>query len=106
MAVISNKVSTPADIPPITYGIWIRDTGWLRDHSGRTFADPRYAYAKEALRLWRTAYYAEAQIRLIDESMIGLQEVFLEHQRFVYNSRPKKFSLKYLLRRLTHGILG
>jgi hypothetical protein len=70
-----------ADIPPLTYGVWIPAYGWLRDANGRVFADPRREYAATALRMWKIGDKTPARVELIDESMIGLQSIFIERER-------------------------
>jgi len=100
------------DIPPLTYGIWIQQYGWLRDSNGRSFADPRPEYAKAALRMWSVGSDAPAKIELIDESMIGLQSIFLAREsEFLEKQRNKNAirnerSKNSILWRVWYGILG
>lgn len=85
---------------PITYGVWIDGIGWLRDNNGRIFADPRIKYARSALKMWNIGGEPKGTIKLIDESMIGLQQIFLDRA----SRKPPSFTSK--LRRLIYGVLG
>ena len=92
---------------PITYGIWINKIGWLRDYNNRVFADTRLEYAQAALRMWKVPT-ANARIELIDESMIGLQAVFLDRERereLIALGKPRK-SVANWIRSILNGILG
>ena len=62
---------------PLVYGVWIVGDGWMRDSHGRIFSDMRREYADDALRMYR----GNAQIVLIDDSMIELEPLFLERER-------------------------
>lgn len=100
--------ATTGQIPPLTYGVWIEGRGWLRDDLGRHFADPRLQYAKAALRMWTLGGDTVARIELIDESMIGLQSVFIERER-LRDARKElnvTLSFKTRLRRWINGLLG
>jgi hypothetical protein len=90
---------------PITYGIWIIGQGWLRDTNGRYFADPRLDYAKTALKMW-VVNKNTARIELIDDSMIGLQSLFIERERYKIEQRASNKSLLSRLRRYLYGLLG
>lgn len=61
---------------PTTYGVWIAGWGWLRGGDSKTFASLDRAVAESAAALWGTG----AQVHPIDDSLIDLQDVFLEQQ--------------------------
>ncbi len=86
---VMKKPDNESSMEPLTYGVWIEGTGWLRDPNGRYFADPRPEYAKAALRMWNVEGTPRARIELIDESMVGLQSTFLvrEKERWLRISR-------------------
>jgi hypothetical protein len=110
MAVNETIKRKPSEIPPLTYGIWITGSGWLRSTSGdHYFADPRIEYAKTALRMWKIGDNTPARIELIDESMIGLRDMFLERERqheITIELNQKRLSFRERLRRWINGILG
>ena len=108
MSVKDSATMVGMPIPPLTYGVWITGVGWLRDQNGRHFADPRKAYAQTALRMWIIGGSGPARIELIDDSMIGLQSVFIEQER-LHIARKEllaKRSLKERLRRFLNDLLG
>jgi hypothetical protein len=108
MAIEPKKIKLPPDIPPLTYGVWINGTGWLRSNDGHYFADPRMEYAKAALRMWKIGDNTPARIELIDESMIGLRDIFIERERMhdVNKELNRKMSFKKHLRRWLNVLLG
>jgi hypothetical protein len=67
-----------AETSPLVYGVWIEGQGWLKDHSGRHFADMRREYAEEVLRF---IIGTPAHVALIDDSMIALEQLFLEKEQ-------------------------
>jgi len=111
MAVKVADKQLPKDIPPITYGVWIKNIGWLKDANGRFFADPRIEYARAALRMWSIGDDTPCRIDLIDESMIGLQSIFLGREEKFYTGRQlksetKRYSFnKSFIGRIVNGIL-
>ena len=96
------------ELPPLTYGVWIAGSGWLRSSDGRYFADPRIEYAQTALRMWVIGDKTPARIELIDESMIGLRDIFLERERLhdANLELNRKLTFKERLRRWINGLLG
>ena len=66
------------DQTKLAYGVWIEGQGWLKDRSGRHFADLRHEYAEEVLRF---IIGTPAHIALIDDSMIALEQLFLEKEQ-------------------------
>jgi hypothetical protein len=105
---MDKKPAMTGNIPPLTYGVWIEGRGWLRDDNGHYFADPRIPYAKTALRMWMFGNDGKARIELIDDSMIGLQNIFIERERLheAHNELSAKMSFRQRLRRWINGLLG
>jgi hypothetical protein len=59
---------------PLVYGVWIDGKGWLRGRDQRVWSDMRREYAEEALRM----VSGRARVAFIDESMIDLEQFFLD----------------------------
>lgn len=94
---------------PNAYGVWIQGIGWLRDKNNRIFADQRIDYAKAVLRMWEVENNLLAKVELIDESMIGLQDIFLEREtlRLLTEKQRKHDKLFFVVvRRWLNGLLG
>lgn len=102
-----NATMDSVPVPPLTYGIWIVGAGWLRDQNGRFFADPRMQYAKTALRMWVIGGTGPARIELIDDSMTGLQTIFIERERLHIARKELLNGLPFRerLRRFINGLL-
>lgn len=101
------KPDNESSIEPLTYGVWIEGAGWLRDQNGRYFADPRIAYAKAALRMYQIKGTPQARIELIDDSMVGLQSMFMarEKERWLQRQRPNWLrSFFNKIRKLFNGL--
>lgn len=79
---------------PITYGVWIKGIGWLKDNNSRYFADPRIEYAQAALRMWQIGDDTPCRIDLIDSSMVGLQNIFLAREEMYYTRKRLKKELR------------
>lgn len=111
MAVTSKDKPLPKDIPPVTYGVWIKGVGWLKDTNSNFFADPRVEYAQAALRMWAIGDDTPCRIELIDESMIGLQPIFLGREEKHFTGIQLKREMrrymfnKSFIGRIVNGIL-
>lgn len=88
-------VDEPAPLPPLVYGVWLPGQGWLRDRNKREFADLHIEYAEQAARL------VSGKVRLIDDSMIALEALFLEQEALKHERR-----IWIRIRRWVHGLLG
>ena len=82
-------------LPPLVYGVWLPGQGWLRDRNKREFADLHTEYAEQAARL------VGGKVRLIDDSMIALEPLFLEIEAL--RNEPRIFNR---IRRWLNGLLG
>jgi hypothetical protein len=82
---------------PLFYGVWISGKGWLKDRSGRAFADTKKEMAEAALRMYLGERFGKipqiAYVEFIDDAMIGLETVFLENE-ILAKSLHKKWSVK------------
>ena len=95
------------ELPPLTYGVWINGKGWLKDKSGRHFADLRIEYAEEVIDFLLDT---PARVALIDESMMALEDLFLEKENQqaleLLRKVSQKKSLSVIMRTLAHELLG
>lgn len=95
MGINANEQTKPVE-NPLTYGIWIKGVGWLKDSNNRYFADSRIEYARAALRMWSIGDDTPCRIDLIDSSMVGLQQTFLAREEQYYNGIALKKQLQKL----------
>ena len=79
----------------LVYGVWLRGKGWLKAGDQGEFGDVRIEYAQSVARV----YGRGAEIRLIDDSMIALEKLFLERERQHWTSRLKRGFYGLLVRR-------
>ena len=90
------------DNTPLFYGVWIIGKGWLKDRTGRVFADPKPEMARAALRKYLGGKYDQhrAYVDYIDDAMIGLESVFLESEKEATNKPSLLDKIKSLKLRL------
>lgn len=64
-------------IPPLLYGVWVKNQGWLADDNAGAFQTLQIEVAHSAARLWGWG----AQVMPYDASLTVLQRKLLQHQR-------------------------
>ena len=77
---ITNEITHRLELaaPRLIYGVWITNSGWLKNEQGRAFADEHIELAQTAARLWGHG----AVIMPIDDSLKDFERVFLMQQSF------------------------
>ena len=68
------------NLPPITYGIWLKGRGWLKAKNRKTGRDEPCAFLHVDVAA-RTAQRTGGHVEPIDDSLIDLEEKLLQTEK-------------------------
>ncbi len=101
-AEITARVTKLVAVPPLTYGVWIRGVGWLKNENGLIFADVRLVVAQQAARL----YGRGACVVPVDQALGDLEKLFLQRERLSEQNRWwRRLRLKQRLAQAGRGMV-